>query len=137
MARRILVLVVLLITAGSVFARVQNRGLPVSGSVLTAAGLPVAGASVRLVRHTWREGGQNSAEGHQTLAQATTDEQGGFSFGTIDLKTEMAFPLETGLQLEYQVFSGGRERRVGDVAFTAPRNDDYSLRSVSAKITVY
>ena len=136
MARRGLLLVVMLVTAGSVFARVQNRGLPVSGSVRTLAGLPVAGATVILVRHTWRDSAQD-AEGHQTLAQATTDEQGAFSFGTIDLKTEMAFPLETGLQLEYKVFASGRERRVGDVAFTAPRNEDYSLRSVSAKIMVY
>jgi len=137
MARRILLLVVMLATAGSVFARVQNRGLPVSGSVRTFAGLPVAGATVVLVRHTWRDGVQDGAEGHQTLAQAKTDEQGAFSFGAIDLKTEMAFPLETGLQLEYKVFAAGRERRIGDVAFTAPHNEDYSLRSVSAKIMVY
>jgi len=49
----------------------------------------------------------------------------------------MAFPLETGLQIEYAVFASGRERRVGDIAYTAPRNADSSLQSISVKIAVY
>ena len=134
MTRQLLLLVVMLATAGPVGARVQSHGLPMSGTVVTLARLPVASARVALIRHTWMASG---GEGHQVLAQASTDEQGAFSFGSVDLKSEVAFPLETAVQFEYTVLTNGRERTIGDVAFTAPRNADYSLQSVSAKITVY
>ena len=135
MTRQLLLFVVMLATAGPVGARVQSHGLPMSGTVVTLARLPVASARVALIRHTWMASG---GEGHQVLTQASTDDQGAFSLeDPVDLKNEVAFPLETAVQFEYTVLTNGRERTIADVAFTAPRNADYSLQSVSEKITVY
>lgn len=142
MAKRFAVLVgvigLLCGAAGSVRSSLSAQGtgrtIPVTGIVVDGSGAPVAGAHVVLLRHSQSVNG----EGGSTLAQADTDRTGAFSFGSINLQTEIRFPLETGARLQYIVSSAGGDRPLPiNIEFTAPRSGpDYAVTSVYAKLTV-
>jgi len=115
-------------------AQGSGRAVQMTGVVVNGSGKPVVGAHVVLVRHA------ESAEqthGTRILAQADTDSSGSFSFGAIDLQTEIRFPLETGAWLEYTVTVAGTTRLIGAVEFTTPRSGpDAAVASVYARLTV-
>jgi hypothetical protein len=103
-----------------------------SGTVIDVTGAPLADAHVALVRHTGRP---PDSEGIEILAQGQTDPQGQFVFGDVALKTELVFPLETAIWLEYAVEKQGVTRRVDTIRFTAPRKASI-VTSVEAELHV-
>ena len=109
------------------------RRIPMSGVVLDASRAPVANADVLLIRHAGRSQSQQSSE---ILARGTTDTAGKFSFGLVALNTDVAFPLETQVSWEYEVFTKDGTRSVQSVAFTAPRNNAAVITLVSAEIQI-
>src|SRR5688572_26230667 len=81
----------------SLSAQATGRAIPMTGTVVNLSGLPVAGAHVLFVRSaTTAFGGRTSA----SLGSARTDESGHFSFGPLDVQSELAFPLENSMRLE-------------------------------------
>jgi hypothetical protein len=117
-----------------VLAAEGSPKVPVSGTVVDVVGNPVAGATVVLTRQTFRALDYN---GISVLATTTTDDQGRFSLGDVALNAEVAFPLETGVLLEFTVSTQGTIRHVDDVRFTAPRTETSTASSVAAEIQVH
>lgn len=128
----ILAVLSVLAVGSMVGAQSSRRAIPMSGAVVNAQGLPIAGASVLLLRHTTSAMG---GEAEAIVAQGRTDQQGLFSLGSVALDTEIAFPLETGLRFDYLVKRDGASLEVAGVTFTAPR-DGVLVASVAARISV-
>jgi hypothetical protein len=106
------------------------RSIPMGGTIEDSQGRPVGGASVVLVRRaTYARGGASVAR----VATGRSDDRGAFSFGAVAIETEVAFPLETAVRFDYEVFRDGADVRVDAVSFTAPRSGG-ALASVAAQI---
>jgi len=122
------------LAVGSLAVAQNSRpALPMSGAVVDLQGSPVAGANVLLSRLATSARG---ARGFETVAQARTDAQGRFTFGSVRLDTSVAFPLETGVRFEYSVQQDNRQRAVSDVSYTAPRDRSGVVESINASIHV-
>lgn len=130
----ILAVAMAVLAVGS-FSTAQNsrQMLPMSGAVVDLQGSPVAGVNVLLNRLAT---GARGARGFETVAQARTDAQGMFTFGSVRLDTSVAFPLETGVRFEYSVQQDNRQRPVADVSYTAPRDRSGVVESINASIHV-
>ena len=132
MARRFALAVLVLLVVVS--TRAGAQALPMSGTVINyPSGTPVAGAHVVLMRSATHA--QTNGESVEILAQAQTDERGQFSFGPVTLKSELSFPLETGVSLRFVVSKDGRMLGLERVSFTAPR-EDAAVVSVAAELYV-
>ena len=118
----------------SLSAQATGRAVPMTGTVVNVSGQPVAGALVVFVRNaTTAFGGQSS----ENLGRARTDENGHFSFGPLDVQSELAFPLENSIRLEYVVVGpSGQPFKLDNVRFTAPRNGA-AIASIAADIRVH
>lgn len=134
MVRKLLVAatVLLAIVPAHLSAQAESKKMPMSGSVVDVTGAPLADAHVVLVRHTGR---LPDSEGVEILAQGQTDSQGQFVFGDVALKTELVFPLETAIWLEYAVEKQGVTRQVETIRFTTPRTASI-VTSVEAELHV-
>jgi len=114
--------------------------IPITGTVLERVFRPappydlrpVAGAEVLLMRDAFRLDESHSRE---ILAKGKTDANGRFDLGSVHLRAEIRFPLETAAELKYAVVTGGRSRVVDWISFTAPRQN-LAVTSVSATIYV-
>ena len=117
----------------SLSAQVTGMTVPMTGTVVNVSGQPVPGAQVLFVRNaTTAFGGRSSGN----LGIARTDESGHFSFGPVAVKSELAFPLENSLRLEYYVIRpNGQPFQLDNVTFTAPRNGS-AIVSIAADIRV-
>ena len=102
------------------------------GTVRDVNGQPVPGASVILQRRATTATGGSSL---QLVAEARTDERGAFSLGVVPLETEIQFPLETAVRLDYEVSRAGTSTIVDAVTFSAPRAGNL-LASIDAHIRV-
>ena len=117
----------------SLSAQVTGMTVPMTGTVVSASGQPVAGAQVLFIRNATTAFGARSSS---NLGSARTDESGRFSFGSIAVKSELDFPLENSLRLEYHVTSAdGRPFELDNVTFTAPRKGS-AIASIAADIHV-
>ena len=114
-------------------AQATGRAVPMTGTVVNVSSQPVAGALVVFVRNaTTAFGGRTS----EILGRARTDENGHFSFGSLDVQSELAFPLENSIRLEYVVVGpNGQPFMLDSVRFTAPRSGS-AIASIAAEIRV-
>jgi hypothetical protein len=127
-----LLAVALIAPARLLRAQTQSLKTPMSGTVYDMMGRPIPQATVVLFRRTFRN---NDSAGLARLASGETNDQGKFVLGDVALNAQIAFPLETAVQLEYTVLANGTERPVETVKFAAPRADGV-VTSVDASIYV-
>jgi hypothetical protein len=57
-------------------------------------------------------------------------------FGEVALKSQVDFPLETGVSIEFVVMIDGKRPTIDSVQFTAPRSDS-TVSSIAAEIWVH
>ena len=131
---RLGLLLAFVVSSASLGAASAVRTIPMSGTVVDTAAFPVADVDVVLSRQAKTSTG---SEQFSTIGHARTDAAGHFSFGAVDLQSEVAFPLETSVSFEYHVQGALRSRRVVNISFTAPRSQpDLAIQSVEAKLVV-
>ena len=115
------------------YAQKVHPGVQVSGTVLDVQGFPVAGATVAMRRDSFSYKGVHWQE---PIARASTDQEGHFSFGTVDLRTNVDFSLEHGADYGYSVSEGsGRGFEINEVSFDAPRQDNV-VQSIDIRFKV-
>jgi hypothetical protein len=113
-------------------AQTPRHTIPMGGTVVDLQGIPVGGADVFFNRRSTFASGGTTVE---MVASARTDPQGGFSFGSVPLVTDLAFPLETAVRFDYEVRRQGEVRPLEEVTFSAPRKGT-ALASISASLRV-
>ena len=108
---------------------------PITGVVITVAGRPVPNANVQLIRHY--QAPEQGEEGFKILGKASTDADGRFDLGAVDLMAEIVFPHETAVRYEYKVFTSGQQRDLEGVDSTTSRRPNSSaIATISVRLKV-